>query len=758
MVEAAGNTQPDAVRSTLAEVCASASFQRAPVLARLLTFLVEHEQEGRGQLLKETYVGWKLYNRDRDYDPKGDTVVRVNATRLRARLEDYNYAHRGAPLQIVLQKGSYVPIYRVGAKTGQACALGVEEVLAPMAGPQPQPFLVSAPPPVAPLAAAPLPPRRSWWLVAGLAALLLLSIAAGAVWRGPSRGPAPVWQERPFSRPGGMAQFPRFTPDGRTVVFAISHGDESSSALYAQDIQSDVPQRISPPGLAESRPAPSPDGRRLALLQVQPGGSIAIVVREMATGRDFVVGVPGGTSPWLCKLPQLSWTPDGTEIVTSALGAEGRCGIVAVSVTTRAVRTLTQSPRSTLGDLEPAVSPDGRTIAFLRENSFSSLDVYLVDADGGHLRPLTDDRREILGMTWDRRGTGLILAASGPDGLHHLVERDVESGQTTQLTDGGIFTAFPALAPDGGQVMFNSYRVSSKVFLVAEGKQTELLNDGSYNLHPELSPDGQHLAYLGDRTGSREVWIGNGDGENAKRLTYSAGSTAGENHWTPDGQALVYECRERGKSMVCLQGTARHNVETLTSADSDAALPALSRDGRRLYFLSNRSGRYEIYRQALVGEGAETRAEGPPVQVTDGGAASAQESWDGKSLYVITGGSPGRFLVIPRGASMVQTRQLKDLARTTERTSLAPLAHEAWTVSSQGILAVQESPAGAIIMLYPNGQGPPQRVLQTQLQEKADSLSLGRQNGTFYVTSVAQKTGELDILYRRKEPRSAGDR
>lgn len=106
-MDAAGQ---QAVRDELAAVSGSTAFARVPALARLLTFLVEEELAARGDLLRETYIGSEFFKRPPDYDPKIDAVVRVSASRLRTRLDEY-YADTGSPLRIILRKGSYVPSF-----------------------------------------------------------------------------------------------------------------------------------------------------------------------------------------------------------------------------------------------------------------------------------------------------------------------------------------------------------------------------------------------------------------------------------------------------------------------------------------------------------------------------------------------------------------------------------------------------------------------------------------------------------------------
>ncbi len=100
------------VQATLAAIESSAAFNRSPQLCRLLRHLVEATQAGRADQLRELVLGVVVFRRDPSmFDPKQDPIVRVEARRLRARLDAfYAQAESGVPVRIDLPKGGYVPV------------------------------------------------------------------------------------------------------------------------------------------------------------------------------------------------------------------------------------------------------------------------------------------------------------------------------------------------------------------------------------------------------------------------------------------------------------------------------------------------------------------------------------------------------------------------------------------------------------------------------------------------------------------------
>jgi len=101
---------PDEVRAALERVLASGSFAGTSRLSRFLRFVVERTIAGEAERLKEYVIGVEVFDRDERYDPRIDSIVRVEAGRLRAKLDEYyRGAGAGDAVAIVLEKGSYAP-------------------------------------------------------------------------------------------------------------------------------------------------------------------------------------------------------------------------------------------------------------------------------------------------------------------------------------------------------------------------------------------------------------------------------------------------------------------------------------------------------------------------------------------------------------------------------------------------------------------------------------------------------------------------
>ncbi|NWF85911.1 MAG: hypothetical protein HXY18_18995 [Bryobacteraceae bacterium] len=108
----AGRDAQEQTRAQLERVLASHALAGSDQLKRLLRVVVERTLNGQSEMLKEYNLGLEVFQRPPDYDPKVDPIVRVQARRLRAKLEEF-YAGEGAgdPIVIQIPKGAYVPLF-----------------------------------------------------------------------------------------------------------------------------------------------------------------------------------------------------------------------------------------------------------------------------------------------------------------------------------------------------------------------------------------------------------------------------------------------------------------------------------------------------------------------------------------------------------------------------------------------------------------------------------------------------------------------
>jgi hypothetical protein len=169
-------------RHEVAALLACGIFSRAPSLAQLLSYICERHFEGQAGQIKEYNIAVEALGRPPDFDQKRDSIVRVEAHRLRKRLKEYyetdGAAHR---IRILVPPGQYAPKFIVAENTTGSAEL-VKAITSAAIQPTPRPFLETVEGP--PLEFSPAPPKKGvqpWMVFVAFGAIVLLIGVSWAV-------------------------------------------------------------------------------------------------------------------------------------------------------------------------------------------------------------------------------------------------------------------------------------------------------------------------------------------------------------------------------------------------------------------------------------------------------------------------------------------------------------------------------------------------------------------------------------------------
>lgn len=177
----------EAERGALAEILESGILDRSPNLRKLLSFLCERYWSGHGGELKEYTIATEALGRPPEFDPKKDSIVRVEMHRLRRKLASfYETKDREAAVRISIPEGQYVPLFvaRTALQIPEPVATAVREIPPPVTVTVPAVELAVPPP-------RPHPVSFAVWL--GLGVVAVAAVASGLYVRtAPRPEPLPI--------------------------------------------------------------------------------------------------------------------------------------------------------------------------------------------------------------------------------------------------------------------------------------------------------------------------------------------------------------------------------------------------------------------------------------------------------------------------------------------------------------------------------------------------------------------------------------
>ena len=439
----------------------------------------------------------------------------------------------------------------------------------------------------------------------------------------------------------GLEVAPTFSPDGTQVAFSWNGEREDNYDIYVKTVGSSDARRLTTDPAADTLPIWSPDGKQIAFLRDHPGGG-TIVHAVLPTGggerklTDFRIG--GGVSARIAWSPDERWIVGRPDLIED-VAKSGSRALYLVPLGSGTPRRLTEAKAPDI-DLAPAFSPDGRRFAYAACVNLTSricgVNVIDLRADytpAGPPRRLANAGRLVTAVAWSRDGTSLVYETNAR-GRWELWRVSLGGGaEPERLEMAGDHSRQPAVAPEGDRLAFErAYQVRSVFKLRTKGEPEPVLVSSAWDYNPQFSPDGRRIVFSSRRSGDvEEIWLASADGSGARQLTYGPGTRQTLPAWSPDGRQIAFESTgANGFADIWVIPADGGVPRRVTTDPGEENAPAWSRDGTRIYFLSDRDGD-EIW------DGHDTwqvPAEGgPSTRVTPGGSSSLVfESADGKAL------------------------------------------------------------------------------------------------------------------------------
>ncbi len=499
------------------------------------------------------------------------------------------------------------------------------------------------------------------WATALLASVVALALLVGRGGRSQVAAgrPPPVTRFAVVPEEKGiLAGYPALAPDGRTLVYAL-RAEEGPPVLWAHSFATGVGRRI--PGTeGAEQPFWSPDGKHLAffaggeLKRLDLATGLAQALAPVADARGGTWGADGSiyfapdVASAILQVPAASGTPRAATEFDPHRGAQGHRfpwalpggAVVYTCIGDPEVRGIywrgggSASARRILEDVSRPVYDERGYLLWVRDGA---LVAQRFDVTTGTLSGELTSLAESVGVDSQVKAENLYAASSAGtialrtgSGASELRWLD-RSGAPLDAVISRERFAEPALSPDGRRVAVWKQGESDEIWVyeAADLDHGRRLSFGASGAElPIWSPDGRWIAWSSPRSSGWQILRKAADGSGGEEILFESGVSSWLDAWWPDGGSLLFERFMPGRGadlwILPLDGSRRAVPFLETPANETHA--AISRDGRLIAYVSDESGRGEVYVRTVAQSGGQW-------QISQSGGDWPAWSRDGKELF-----------------------------------------------------------------------------------------------------------------------------
>lgn len=342
--------------------------------------------------------------------------------------------------------------------------------------------------------------------------------------------PALGGAERRICRLNSIRTSFSFSPNGKTLAVVDAEASGKPNGIFLVNVETGEKRRFtSPPELAsDDMPRFSPGGKQLAFVRV-----FGTTIYEI-----FTAAIENGTSAKQLTFDKvgihgLTWNADGKQIVFASQRASGQSALWQIPAAGGEPQLIATGGKNVTN---PALSPDGKIIAFTEESS--DVNLWKIAPDSPSKKIIASSRAEH-SPNFSPDGTKIVFA-SDRTGSFQIWLADADGKNQRQLTDSENPAGSPRFSPDGRFIAFDS-QINGKgeIFVIpAEGgAMRRLTNSDAHDVLPAWSADGKDIFFTSNQSGDFQIWKIAADGGEAVQIT---GQGAFEAIASPDGREIFY--------------------------------------------------------------------------------------------------------------------------------------------------------------------------------------------------------------------------
>lgn len=333
-----------------------------------------------------------------------------------------------------------------------------------------------------------------------------------------------------------------FSPDGKFLAHAELDLSKNEAGIFTINLETGEKTRITTPSApaVDHTPRFSPDGKSLAF------------IRYFSSFRREIFVIPlGGEARQItsddARIYSLAWNADGKNLFFTSFRESNQLNLWRISLTENTPQTISTGSKN-LQDL--AISPDGKTIAFVEE--IADENIWEITSNQPP-KPLIRSSRADHSPQFSPDGLQIVFV-SERTGNYEIWLADADGKNQRQLTDGNGSAGSPRFSPDGKFIVYDAQTAgNSDIFIISVngGTPRRLTENAKNNALPAWSVDGKLIFFQSNRAGDEQIWKISADGGETSQITKQG---AFEMTAAPDGKRIIYS-KTAGKAGLWSVGT-----------------------------------------------------------------------------------------------------------------------------------------------------------------------------------------------------------
>lgn len=448
----------------------------------------------------------------------------------------------------------------------------------------------------------------------------------------------------------GTITSPSFSPDGKFIAFSYQALDANNADLFVESLVDGRLYQITDDDTDEKQPTWSPDGSTIAFLRYdRERCSIETAHFDLASSQSTTPQKELTECSGVLQHNDVDWSTDNKHLYyTSAISKVSPLQLFRLTIQTGKVEQLTNYTQGeTRGVLGIEVAPDSKRIAILKDANWRDSTLQVLDLQTMKTRGV----RKLVGwnryFSWSNDGSMLVYNRNSKE----VDAFELKSGVEKNIARSVEPIAFPIYSPTsdelvvitgrkvinivserlvggefyGHQDASDSLTSDSTEFIKDDNQSlTTVISSSSIDNYAEFANTSDTIAFVSWRTGKPQIWLRTVDGVELQLTQFSKDFEIRRIRWSPDDRSLIYIVNNSLYSI----NIKTKKVAELYKPEGDWSIEAenWSNDGRWIYFSSDKTGDWQVYRIDAAGsDDAE--------QLTLKGGYGALEDRETKGIY-----------------------------------------------------------------------------------------------------------------------------